>query len=200
MKNFLVVLNAVLLVAVGYLFYLQFVSKKPNAVANNSQQGKLVVSSPNSFRIAYFVMDSIEKNFQMVKEVKEQLNKKEDDLNNEMDVMNRSYQQKLNGYQSKAESMTQAQSESASQDLLQMQDQIKNRRQSLNQEYNDLVTRKMADVRTKIEDFLKVYNLDKGYSYIISYEPGLFYYKDTIYNITNDVVKGLNALYKEGNK
>lgn len=200
MKNFLVVLNAVLLVAVGYLFYLQFATKRPAVVTKSPEQSQNVISSPNSFRIAYFVMDSIEKNFQMVKEVKEQLNKKEDDMNNEMDVMNRNYQQKVSGYQGKAQAMTQAQSESATQDLLLLQDQIKNRRQSLNQEYNDLVTRKMSDVRLKIEDFLKIYNQDKGYSYIISYEPGLFYYKDSIYNITSDVVKGLNAMYKGGNK
>ncbi len=124
-------------------------------------------------------MDSVEKNFQMVKEVKEELNKKEDVMNNEIDMMTRSYQQKANDYQSKAQAMTQSQSESATQDLLRMQDDIKTRRQSLSQEYNDLVTRKMADVRSKIEDFLKDYNKDKGYSYIISYEPGLFYYKDT---------------------
>ena len=34
---------------------------------------------------------------------------------------------------------------------------------------------------------------------IISYEPGLFYYKDTAYNITEDLVKGLNEKYKKGN-
>ncbi|HVT87167.1 MAG TPA: OmpH family outer membrane protein [Chitinophagaceae bacterium] len=199
MKNFLLVLNIVLLAAVGYLFYVQFTSKKSGLVTINSQQAKDVVVAPNSFRIAYFEMDSVEKNFQMVKDVKEELNKKEDAMNNEIDNLNRTYQQKANNYQGKAQSMTQSQSEMATQDLLQMQDQIKNRRQSLNQEYNDLVTRKMTDVRSKIEEFLKVYNKDKGYSYIISYEPGLFYYKDTIYNITNDVVNGLNAMYKGKN-
>ena len=185
-----------LLAAVGYLFYLQFGSKKSGTANINPEQGKDVVVSPNSFRIAYFDMDSVEKNFQMVKEVKEELNKKEDNMNTELDNLNRTYQQKANDYQGKAQSMTQSQSESATQDMLRMQDQIKNRRQSLNQEYNDLVTRKMTDVRSKIEEFLKNYNKDKGYSYIISYEPGLFYYKDTIYNITNDVVNGLNTMYK----
>ncbi|MBS1919575.1 MAG: OmpH family outer membrane protein [Bacteroidetes bacterium] len=199
MKNFLLVLNLVLLGAVGYLFYLQFGSKKTGNTFSSSQDGKDVVVAPNSFRIAYFDMDSVEKNFQMVKEVKEELNKKEDAMNSEVDMLGRSYQKKANDYQAKAQSMTQSQSESATQDLLQMQDQIKNRRQSLSQEYNDLVTRKMADVRLKIEEFLKNYNKDKGYSYIISYEPGLFYYKDTIYNITNDVVQGLNGMYKGKN-
>lgn len=196
MKAFLVFLNIVLLAAVGYLYYLKFGSKKNNSISNEVQGGKDVIVSPNAFRIAYFEMDSVEKSFQMVKEVKLELNKKEDNMNSEIDILSRTYQQKLNDYQGQAQSMTQAQSETATQDLLKMQDQIKNRRSSLSQEYNDLVTRKMSDVRTKIEDFLKDYNKDKGYSYIISYEPGLFYYKDTLYNITRDVVNGLNALYK----
>ncbi len=67
----------------------------------------------------------------------------------------------------------------------------------LDKTYNDYVTRRMQDVKTKIEEFLKEYNRDKGYSYIVAYEPGLYYYKDTIYNITGDVVKGLNAMYNK---
>lgn len=194
MKKALLALNGVLLVAVAYLFYLQFDSKKSDPI-EAAVGGKEVVVSPSTFRIAYFEMDSVEKNFQMVKEVKEELNKKEDMMNNEIDMLNRNYQEKMNNYQSKAQSMTQDQSESASQDLMKMQDQIKNRKQTLNQEYNDLVARKMADVRSMIETFLKDYNQNKGYSYIISYEPGLFYYKDTIFNITSDVVNGLNEVY-----
>ncbi|MCZ2459896.1 MAG: OmpH family outer membrane protein [Chitinophagales bacterium] len=198
MKSFLWILNLLLLAAVGYLYYLHFTSKKSEDLLTASE-GKDVIVAPDSFRIAYFEMDSVEKNFQMVKDVKAELSKKEDAMNSEIDMLSRNFQQQANAYQGKAQSMTESQSESATQDLMRMQDQIKNRRQSLNVEYNDLVTRKMADVRSKIENFLKDYNKDKKYSYIISYEPGLFYYKDTIYNITRDVVKGLNEMYKPKN-
>ena len=55
----------------------------------------------------------------------------------------------------------------------------------------------MTDVRNKIEDFLKQYNKDKGYAFILSYEPGfMLYYKDSAYDITSDVINGLNAEYK----
>jgi outer membrane protein len=57
--------------------------------------------------------------------------------------------------------------------------------------------RKMKDVKNKIEEYLKTYNNEKGYSYIFAYEPGLFYYRDTMYDITNDVIKGLNDIYKK---
>ena len=77
-----------------------------------------------------------------------------------------------------------------------MDDEIKNRKQALDSEYSDFVMRRQNEIKTKIEAFLKEYNKTKDYSYIVSYEQGLFYYRDTAYNITADVIKGLNASYK----
>ena len=53
------------------------------------------------------------------------------------------------------------------------------------------------NIKNKIEEYLKEFNKDKGYSYIISYEPELMFYKDTIYNITDQLIQGLNAAYKK---
>ena len=55
----------------------------------------------------------------------------------------------------------------------------------------------MKSVKDKIEGFLKEYNASKGYSYIVAHEPGLFYFRDTTYNITKDVIKGLNELHQK---
>ena len=92
--------------------------------------------------------------------------------------------------------MTQAQSEEATQDVMKMQEQMKSTKQALDQDYNEFVVRRMNDIKTKIELFLKDYNKNKTWSYIIAFEQGLFYFKDTAYNITADVIKGLNELYK----
>ena len=77
-----------------------------------------------------------------------------------------------------------------------LDDQMKSRKQALDSDYSDFVMRRQNEIKSKIETFLKEYNRTKDYSYIVSYEQGLFYYKDTAYNITADVVKGLNELYK----
>jgi outer membrane protein len=53
----------------------------------------------------------------------------------------------------------------------------------------------MKDVKSRIESFLADYNTSKGYNYIFANDQGLFYYKDTAYNITADVIKGLNGIY-----
>lgn len=67
----------------------------------------------------------------------------------------------------------------------------------MDQKYQDLQMRKKQEIKTKIEDYLKEYNKTRGYSYILAYEPGIIFYRDTMYNITGDLVKGLNDQYKK---
>ena len=196
MKKGLLALNVLLLIAVGVLFYLHFTEKKSVVSDKDSPVQKDYPLSPNSIRIAYFEIDSVSEQFAMVKDIRNELDKRKDSMNMELERLDKSYRDKVNEYQAKASTMSQTQSEAATQDLLRMQDQIKNRKQELDQKYNDLVTRRMNNVKEKIEEFLKEYNKDRRYTYIISYEPGLFYYKDTTYNITAEVVKGLNEMYR----
>ena len=77
-----------------------------------------------------------------------------------------------------------------------LDDNLKSRQQSLESEYSDFVLRRQNEIKTTIEEFLKEYNDDNQYSYIVSYEPGLFYYKDTVHNITRDLIDGLNKKFK----
>jgi outer membrane protein len=194
MKNGLLVLNLVLLVAVGYLFYRQFAPASHKSTIQQSG-AKDPASSDSPFRIAYFEIDSIDASFDLVKEIRAEISRKQASINLEMDRMDKTYRDKYNKYQGQISTMTEAQSEQATNDLLKTQENMKNRKMELDRDYNDYVTRRMQEVKTKIEDFLKEYNKTKGYSYIIAYEPGLLYYRDTLYNITADVVKGLNAMY-----
>lgn len=196
MKNGILILNAVLLVLVGVLFYLHFSSGNTKSAVRKSDPQAAVANDQN-FKIAYFEMDSLENSFAMVKDVKNELSKKEEAINNELERLDKSYRNKAAQYQSQAQTMTQVQSEMATRDMMQLQQSMQSRKQQLDQEYQDFYMRKMKDVKTRIEDYLKQYNANKGYTYIFAYEPGLFYYRDTTYNITGDVVKGLNDLYKK---
>ena len=91
---------------------------------------------------------------------------------------------------------TQADYEKAQVDLKQLEDRLKSKRQELDQQYQDFVMRSQLSLKKSIEEFVAKYNETKQYSYIVSYEQGLFYYKDTVYNITADIIKGLNEEYK----
>ncbi|MDP9229241.1 MAG: OmpH family outer membrane protein [Bacteroidota bacterium] len=197
MKNISTLLSVLALILVGVLFYLLFSSKK--IVTTGQVQNKDSAAVKGSFRLAYFEMDSVENNFEMVKEVKSELNKKEEAITYELSSLEKKYRDKVAGYQSQGANMTQVQSEMAQKDVLQMQQNMQSRKQTLDQEYQEFYVRRMREVKDKISEFLKEYNKDKAYTYIVSDDPGLFYYRDTAYNITRDVIAGLNNFHKKKN-
>jgi outer membrane protein len=197
MKNGLLIFNVILLILVGVLFYLHFSSNGNKEKRVLSQSTLKTDPAGNDFRIAYFELDSITNSFSMVKDIKNDLNREEEKMNGEMNQWQKRYNDKLQQYQSQAQQMNQVQSENANRDMLQMQETIRNKKQELDQKYQNLYMQKMQDVKIKIENFLKEYNKSKGYSYIFAYEPGFIYYRDTMFNITADLVKGLNEQYSK---
>lgn len=202
MKNGLLIWNVVLTLATGFLLVKQFGGTSGTKAGSSKQASDDSTGFQGPFRIAYFEMDSIAANFGLVKDLRKELQSREDAINTEMNNRSRAMQQKFDYYQKLAQAgnLSETQSDAASKEMKSMDDEMKNRRQQLDQEYNNFMVTRQNEIKTKIEDFLKDYNKKKNYSYIVSYEQGLFYYKDTAYNITADVVKGLNEKYTTGKK
>ena len=200
MKNGLLAWNVVLTIIAGYLLISHFSRKSDKVDSATKVSGKSRSADTSSFRIAYFEMDSIESNLDMVKAVKAEIAKKDEEYNYDLGQIDFTYQKKLQEYQAKSSTMTQADYEKAQADVRQLEQTLKTRKQELDQQYQAFVMQRNLSVKKKIEDFLARYNKDGKYSYIVAYEQGLFYYKDTAYNITNDVIHGLNLEYKNEKK
>jgi outer membrane protein len=199
MKNASLVLNVVLLIAVAVLFYLHFTSNKTTDTPKvASSQTRTAATLPvGDLRIAYFEMDSLNNSFAMVKDVKAELSREEERVNNELARLQKSYNDKFTQYQSQAQTMSSQESENANRDIVQMQQKFASAKQQMEMRLQDLSMRKMQEVKNKVEEFLKEYNKSKGYTYILAYEPGFMFYRDSTYDITGDLVKGLNEKYKK---
>lgn len=193
MKNFTLISNIVLAIAVAILFYLHFTTCKqctaPTANKSATKQG-------NNFKIAYFDLDSLQNNFDYYKQVAKELGNSEQQKRNELAAKKDAYVAKVKEYQSKGQAMSQSEVAAAQQDIQQREKDYQQDEQSKSQEMQEESFKRLQDVKKKIEDYLKEYNKDKTYSFIISSSTDLVYYKDSAYNITNDLIKGLNELYK----
>jgi len=198
MKNGMLIWNVVLSVVAGVLLFLQFGSKKSKG--STTKNMTVDTATNKQFRIAYFEMDSVENNFNVVKDVKAEIAAKDVEYANAINRIDEVYRNKYNELNSKAETMTQEERAAAQNTLLQLGETLKGQKQDLDQKYQDFIMRKNLDVKKKIEDYLEEYNKGKDYSYIISYEQGLFYFKDTAYNITAELIRGLNEHYKQVKK
>lgn len=155
----------------------------------------------DDFRIAYFDIDSLQEKYEYFKDVSGEMKNKEASLSSQMDALQNTYQKRLKELQEKGPTMTQAEGEAAQREVAQMQQKYQQRQMSMEQDLKKHQVAVMSDVRNKIENYLKEYNKGKGYAFILSYEPGfMLYYRDSVYDITNDVIKGLNEQYKKDKK
>ena len=87
-------------------------------------------------------MDSVENSFKLFKDVKNELGKEEDRMNNEMAHLEKQYRDRIMEFQNQAQTMTQVQSENANREVIQMQEKMKSKKQELDSKYQDLYIRK----------------------------------------------------------
>lgn len=192
MKNINTILNVVLGIAVAVLFYFQFSGSKPAVIVGS----KAVAGG--DFRIAYFEIDSVESQFNYYKEVSNSIQAKAQQNNNELNQLKEVFASKYQELQKNGQRMTEAEVNARQQELQQMDKTFKSKEQMMNNEMQDESMKKLQDVKKKITDYLAEYNKSKGYAFILGNNSDMLsmYYKDTAYDITADLVKGLNDLYK----
>jgi len=199
MKYGLLIWNVVLTLIALYLLITQLTSGKKVETTPAKSYAVDSVSLHAPFRIAYFEMDSVENNFQMVRDVQGEISRKEKDYNNDLAKLDYAYQTRVESYRSKGK-LSNDEIEKAQIDLKQLQDQLKGQKQQLDQDYQEFVMHRQLELKAVIVDFLKEFNKTKNYSYIMVYERDQFYFKDTAYNITAEIIKGLNEQYKNKKK
>jgi len=197
MKQIATILSVVSLVLCGILFYLfAHHTEQLKTISKQEQQR----NTPNVFRIAYFDMDTLEAHYEEFRDAQSQLKTQENAMNMELSSLDRNNQKKVDVWRQKGNNITQAEAEQAQQEIAIMQQNFKARKDALEQAYYRSTEDFKTSIRKKVEDFLKIYNKQRNYSFIFEYDPGSFiYYKDSVYNITPDLVDGLNANYKKKN-
>lgn len=195
MNKISLILNVVLLAAVGYLYYLHYHYINEDLHKQAEADKKIL----NSFKIAYFEVDSLPDNYQYYKEIKDYLTKRDQANSQKLNKLKTDYYNKAKEYQDKGASLSAQQQMDYQQTLMRMQNDYNQTEQDLTNQMQAEMNEKLQSVKMKIEEYLKTYCAQKGLSYVFgaSSNDNFLYYKDTIRNITPDLIKGLNAEYEK---
>ena len=194
------ILNGLMALAL-VLMFTQCADNKSNGSTNNAPAE---VSGPANMKIAYVEIDSLLTKYRFWNDLNEMMIKKEENIRTTLNEKAKDLDSEMREFQRKLENNGFASRERAEQenlrisqkqrDLQQLQEKLSNELQAENQK-NSL------QLRDSINSFLKIYNKDKGYSLIIS-NTGFdnLLYADPAFNITNEIVEGLNARYVPASK
>jgi outer membrane protein len=188
----------VALALIGVIFFTQkreIAQLKGQVIAAKEAGGS---GGGGNFKIAYFDLDTLQARYEYMKDVKNQASDEENRINQDLASLDRKNQQQIEVWRQKGNAMTPAEAEDANRKYQDMQQEFTSHKQEQEQKLYKFEEEKRNEIRKRIEDFIREYNRQKNYSYIIAYDANSFIYnKDTLYNITDDLVKGLNADYKK---
>jgi len=193
MKNLSLIINAVLAVAIGVLFFLHFHDGKTNS-PKSTDAVTTAPGAPGS-TIAYVDLDSLEVNYVYFKDKKAEFEKEQKNLEATLTSGMESLQREAYQFQQKAQTMTQSEGEAAQQALMDKKTKLEQQRDNGAQMLQNEMTQFNVDVYAKIDSVLQDYNKDHKYAYVLSYQKGgAILYRDKGLDVTNDVVALLNKL------
>ena len=199
MKNSLLIINIILVLAVGFLFYKVYAKPGTTISKTNLKASSVSVKNLNQLNsIAYVELDSLYEHIAYIKLMRQQLEAEQKAIEVEWERGMRGLESKRDNFvEKKGNTITQQEAEMFQAQLMQEQQTIETKKQNSAGKLSDKSYRFMDDIQTKMRDFLKQYNTQKGYTYILTAGTGLDYmiYKDSSCNITEDVIDGMNGLF-----
>jgi outer membrane protein len=195
MKNILLISNIILAIAVAILFYLHFA--KPSQKANHPIQA-LATGNGSVSTIVYVNTDSLQAHLTFFNETKAKLETE----NNQLEATSRANAQRLQSdyekLQKGASNMTADQIQAAEENLKTMQQTYMDTHQQMEDNLADKAQTFNKDLMQKIHDYLVTYNKKKNYQYILAYAyPGALLLADPSFDITNEIIEGMNAEHKK---
>ena len=148
-------------------------------------------------KIAYVEVDSLMTQFEFAKEKSKELEKKSLNARNTLTQKGNQLQAAANNFQQKIQNngfTSREQAESVQQALQRQQNDLAALQARLENELASEQQKFLQALQDSLDSFLALYNKDKKYDLIVNKSAILF--GDKKYDITQDVINGLNKRYK----
>ncbi len=199
MKSISLSLNVILILAVAGLYYLHFTEKKANSTASPKTAAPLVAPKMDvkASSIVYINSDSLMDNYDLVKDVKKELERERAVAEKQFAAEYRALEAEFNDLKSKAATMTEEQGMAKQQELAMKEQKLTDYRDELNEKLSLNEMKKTQKIQEEIEAYLKSNYAGTNYSYILGHTKGggILYSKNNL-DITAEVLEGLNNTYK----
>ena len=177
-------------------------SKKSTESKSGTSSTKIeTTSGANTGRIAYVDMDTLQAKYEYLKAGKASLEKESEDLEAELAGMSKNMQSVYNSLAAKeqSKSLSPIEREDGQKKLQQMQQNMEARKQNGGAALMKKTDEFTKQLQAKLDAYLLKYNADKHFDYVLQYQKGgMVLLANPALNITDDVIKGLDAEDKAG--
>lgn len=149
-----------------------------------------------NIRIAYVDYDSLLLKFNLAQEMQKELIRKEMSINNIIEKERKTLQEEAAAFETKVQNnvfATQERAQAEYEKIMKKDQELLQRSQAMIAEFEKESITKSSEVTQSIMDYIKEYNSDAKFDFILTKMGGNMLYANEALDITDEVVKGLNA-------
>jgi len=186
-------INIALALAVAVLFYLHISGRTATqAGAAQVANGPAVIP-----KLAYVDLDSIQIKYLYYKQKMDEFEQRKEGADRELNSAFQKIENERVAFAQRGNAITQVEAENFQREYTRKMQNLENQKRNLENDIQQEGVKTMEDLKKRINDFLERYNKAHSYSLIFSTSStiNVLFHKDTAFNITDDVVAGLNAAY-----
>ncbi|MFT3749192.1 MAG: OmpH family outer membrane protein [Agriterribacter sp.] len=197
MKYLSVILSAAALILSGVALYkLSSGNTGSKSLPVTASSGKDSLQSTN-LKVGYVDLDSIDAKFDFYRVKMEAFEKKKEGLDRQLNGAYQQLDNKRIEFLKKGNAITAAEADAFKKEYDQQLQFLENQRRKTEQEVQQEAMIMRDDIFKKINDYLTGFSKERGYNYIFSYSrnANIFLYQDAAFDVTNEVIIGLNAAY-----
>jgi outer membrane protein len=194
MKNLSLILNAVLLVAVGVLFFLHFSGNKKAGSSNDTT----ATAFTGDLKIAFINSDTVLEHYDFLKANRVVIEEKGKKIEQEYRNRAQGLQNEITAYQRNVSNMTLGQVKAVEEDLGKKQQNLQLYQQSIQQQLMEEESRLRKELYDRITAYLKKYASEKNLHVVLKFDPTSdVLFAGEAFDVSQDVIKGLNEDYKQ---
>ena len=187
------------LLGIGLMSLGMTISSCNKAVDEETETTETETTQSVGVKIAYVELDTLMNQYQLYKDYSEVLTHKGNNIQNTLAKKQRALESHAAAVQKKYESngfTTRDELERAQAGIQREQQELAQLADRLNNEFNEELARINAEAKDSIQSFLKRYNKTKKYDYVMVKAGDNLLIANPKYDITQDIIKGLNKRYK----
>ncbi len=195
MKNTSLVLIGILFIAVAGIYILHFSGNKLNG---SGKDGSNEGGASSELTIAYIKVDSLVVNYDFAQEMHDGFTKQQETFAKEYSDKRTRFESQAASFQEKVQRggfLTQERAMQERDRLMGEEQQITKLDQELSAKLSQIQAENNKQLLDSLMNYLKIYNKDKKYSYILN--AGEVLIGNESHNITKDVLVNMNARYQK---
>ena len=190
-------------IALAFAAMFIFVQCGPKEACNTIPAATITDGSVATLKIVYVDLDSLMNNYNFAKDINKAMMRKEEDIKMQLTEKYKALQADQADFERKYKNNVYATPERAQEEynrIVKKEQEILQLEQSLTAEFEKEGLQKNQMLRDSIYKFIKEYNAEKGYDYILTKLGENILYANETLNITQEIVDGLNNKYAASQK